>query len=310
MIIGGELHKGVLTLNAESSQDATMIKSGLSGKNHFINLSPYGNRINLTNQGSNLILKKHVGTSLTYEEIKVVIKKIQMFGRIKPEKADSILLSARRVLDSKLTFFFITLENPVVEIGFSYNWASIEFKSSNFDKIFPNIKDAITNNSPSSIKVFSNNSDSVSVHNYAMNGIYIPRHSFDAISDILISEGVLKDKHKDNFIIKASAFGIKSVCYMEARQIAGDQDESFTMGDSSQYKEETGDFNFVTNFYNIITSLAEHGSFSELTEKDITFLKEFTTDIDNLEKYNLSETIKECCEGLVHDYEEDIASYA
>jgi len=310
MIIGGELHKGVLTLNAESSQDATMIKSGLSGKNHFINLSPYGNRINLTNQGSNLILKKHVGTSLTYEEIKVVIKKIQMFGRIKAEKADQILFSARRVLDSKLTFFFITIDNPLIEIGFSYNWASIEFKSSNFDKIFPNIKEAITDNSPPSIKVFSNNSDSVSVHNYAMNGLYIPKDSFEMISDILINEGILKDKHKNSFIIKASAFGIKSVCYMEARQIAGDQDESFEIQNSSHYKEETGDFNFVTTFYNIITSLAENGSFNDLQEEHITFLKEFTEDIHNLDKYNLSETIKECCEGLIHDYEEDIVDYA
>ncbi len=306
MIVSGELRDGKLTLRAESTQDATMVRNGLSGKNTFINIAPYGNRIEITLMGNGIIFRKSNNNALTYEELKSIIKKIQMFGKIESFYAKRILKDAREALNRQLTMFFRTTVTPQLEIGFAYNWISLEFKTSNFDNIFNAIKTHLAENCPPTIKAFSNNSDSISIHNYAMSGIYLPRKIHEGIADILIKDKIISPEDKDLLITKSIAFGVKSVSFMEARQASDHADETFSINNLEQYSHNLGDINFIKEMFTIAEKLANTGTFTELDEEDLQQLSKISEEDAYIESFSLSQTLYECFHGIAHNFSKEI----
>ena len=132
MITGGTLQKERLMLTTESVADAKLVKSGISGRNNFINIAPYGNYLSLKIEGQNLSVTKEDKRVFTFEEVHALLKKIQMFGRIQKRVINDLLDSARHTLSSKLTLFFPNSQAPAVELAFAYNWAAMEFESEFF----------------------------------------------------------------------------------------------------------------------------------------------------------------------------------
>lgn len=308
MIISGELKEGKLTLRAESTQDATMIRSGLSGKNTFVNIAPYGNRIEITLMGNGIVFRKNNDTPLTYEELKSIVKKIQMFGKIDSFQAKRVLKDAREELNRQLTLFFKTVMTPQLEMGFAYNWISLEFKHDALDEIFNEIKALITETCPPTIRVFSNNSDAISIHNYAMTGIFLGRDSYEGIVAILVRHGILLQDDSEIFVRRASAFAVKSVSFMEARQASDQADEDFSISHLENYELNVGDIQFIKKMLEITEKLSETGEFSSLDAEYLHELYKIASEDNYIAHFNLSDTLLACFSGIARNFSDEIQS--
>lgn len=306
MITGGAIRKEKLILSAGSPADANSVKGGLAGQNSSLSTSPYGNKVDLSIEGQNLSLVKDSRLPFTYEEVRTIIKKIQAFERITKKNADIILESAREILGARLTFFYPHTQKPSVEFAFSYNWASIEISNPNFQTIYAEVRDAITRNQGSSIKVFSNNMDIISIHNYSLKGIYLKRKSYEEMADIFIKHGLFDADDRKKFIVRAAAFGTKSVIYMDARQLSQKNDETFDLENDANYTPRIGAKHFLKPIVETLDKLSRQGVFSTLLPEHIKIMHVVLEKPEMIVKYSLAETIKDCVVSFISDFSEEI----
>jgi len=306
MINECELFDRELIFKTSSASQAKLIRSIIVGQNSELTLSPYGNRISVALEDGQAILVKESGNPFTYEEIRTVVKKLLMFHRIKPGAADHALNMSRMKLNSKLTLFYPNKNMPRVEISFSYNWASISFHSDKFNDLYPEIRDAILEGQSSAIKVFSNNIDTISIHNYAMQGIYVSRRAFEGIAAILIKSNILNPSDKDSFALRATAFGVLSVSYMEARQICKNTDETFSIDSEEDYNPLIGNRKFLSPTMNLLQHLTEKGQFSGAPEEGLRLLHNVWNDSKAIEKHSLAITIRGAVSAFVRNYHEEV----
>ena len=306
MITGGALKQEKLILTTSSEKDAKMARGGLAGKNVYISTAPYGNRTDLSTEGTNVILTKNSGTPFTYEEVRTLVKKVRMFDRISPSKAEAILEKARQRLDSRLTLFFPDVKHPTIEIGFSYNWISIEFQSNKFTNIYKIIKNIIEKNEPKCIKVFSNEDNIISIHNYAMQGIYVSRKSFEEIAGIFVTNGLIEKSQENKFALRVLALQVKSVSYMEARMLCQSVDENFDFKTTKKYSPVIGNRAFLTEMMSIFNNIFKQGSIEHLALPELTSLNNVSQNISILETHHLAETINNSLSNFAKEYKEDI----
>jgi hypothetical protein len=310
MITGGTLQKERLILTTESVADAKLVKSGIGGRNNFINIAPYGNHLSLKIEGQNLSVTKEDKRVFTFEEVHALLKKIQMFGRIKKRVMHDLLESSRHTLCSKLTLFFPNDKAPMVELAFAYNWAAMEFESEFFGKILPEVKQAVKKSKAPSIKIFSNNMDIISFHNYAMNGIYINRRAFEGIADVLCENRLLGKPSRPSFVMRACAFGVKSVAYMETRKIYKITDDLFELNQVKASSPEMGDIGYFVPLMEVFDVLAKTGKLSALSGVQLASFRSISDDVDSLDQYNLPETIVHSVVGFIDDFREEIQSFS
>ncbi len=308
MITSGALREERFILNAKSASDASLVKNGIAGDNPFLHAAPYGNRIDFSLEGTHLVLAKHSGQPFTYEEIHSFIKKIQLFERIDIKDARAILEQARVSLDSKLTLFYPHPNNSTVEVAFAYNWASIEFDSPKFEDAFDNLKEQIVEIQGRSTKVHSNHSNMISIHLYSVSGIYLKRHTLEVISNALASHSVIPEREKDKLVLRTAAFGVRSVTYMEARQMCNGADETFDFGTYPEYNPEIGDRNFLKDVMDIMTEIALSGEFSGLAREKLELLVLCANSEDVKEKYHIVNTIAELLVNFSTEFKKDMIS--
>ncbi len=306
MITGGDITKNRLSLTTESDFDAKLVKGGLAGRNNYLVIPPYGNKLNFKIEGYNIIVTKDDKRIFTFEEVHSLIKKIQMFGRIGKNTMSDIINHARTLLPVKLTLFLPNEVHPAVEVAFAYNWASIEFESEDFNKIMPEVKRKVNKTSEPSIKVFSNNVDIITFHNYAMDGIYIDSSSFDGMADVLIENRIINRASKSIFITRSCAFGVKSVAYMEARKLSRTNDDMFDIHQKEKLGIEIGDVDYFITLMDSFASLSEDGRFSQLNDNQIKQLYEIIENPQVLGQHDMPESIVHSVKGFVADFSTEI----
>lgn len=308
MITGGSFRNEKFVLTAESDNDAAMIKRGLCGKTEVITIAPYGNKIGVFAQGSTLAFKKLSGRALTYEEAHTLIKKIQLFEKVGEKVANFLQREARTQLAAQLTLFYPSAASPVIQIAFSYNWVAFETEYAKFADVLPKVHDAIIlEKRPAVLKVFSNGSNVVSIHNYDMGGIYLGRAALVAIADALVQGGLLKESEKKPFVLRTAAFGVHTVSYMDARQLCQNVDETFTLADDKNYNPLIGQQAFLNPALESFRLLAEAGDLSKLNKVQVQMLRSILVKPDVLRQYALSETISLCILSFVKDFGEEIS---
>ena len=283
-----------------------MVKNGFAGKNIYVSIAPFGNRVAPTIESDDLVLTKHSGHPFTYEEVHGIIKKILSFKQIDEVNADNIIKLARINLESVLTLFFPTHEKPKVEICYAYNWASIEFKAKDFKEAFMEVRDAVKEYQKPSVKIFSNNLDIISLHNYDMKGICILRKTYEKIATILEEQGVTLAIDHHQFVVQATAFGIKSVMFMEGRAQAENADETYSIKHSRTYSPALGNMDFVTSIYAIMCAIARKGLFSDLKPEQLKILEALTDNPALLDKYELTDSIQMCLQAFLADFKLEI----
>ncbi len=307
MITGGSFRNEKFILAAESDADASMIKRGLCGKSEHMSVAPYGNKVNISLQGNTIVFKKHSGLPLTYEETYTVIRKICLFGKIMDKTTHYLHREARMHLPAGLTLFYPNTTLPAIQIIFSYNWVTFETERKDFAQSLPAIHDAVlVGQKDNKLKVFSNDSTVISIHNYQMGGIYIGRACLGAIADALIQRGLTRSDEKDTFVIRTAAFGVKSSIYMDARQLCQNVDETFDITANTNYNPLIGQQSFLTPILGSFGFLAETGSFSDLSQDQVEMLRAILLKPESLKQYGLSETISMCLTAFTRDFGDEI----
>lgn len=309
MITGGSFRNEKFILAAESDNDAEMIKRGLCGKSEMMAIAPYGNKVNVSLQGNTILLfKKQSGRPLTYEEAHTLIKKIRLFDKVGDKIVTHLQREARVQLDAPLTLFFPSPAQPVIQVAFSYNWVSFETERNDFAQALPRIHDAIAlAKFPALLKIFSNGSDTISIHNYDMNGIYIPRRALDTLADALIENRLIRPADKNLFAVRTAAVGVYTVSYMDARHLCQNVDETFNLNDEKNFNPLIGQQSFLTPILGTFKILAESGDFSRLSKEAITVLRSVLLSPDSMRQYALSETISFCIASFAKDFGEEIS---
>jgi hypothetical protein len=308
MITGGSFRNEKFILASESDADAIMIKRGLCGKTDVIALAPYGNKAAVSTAGNTLIFRKQSGLPLTYEEAHNIIKKIRLFEKVSDKVVNHLQREARMQLKAPLTLFYPSAAAPVIQIAFSYNWVSFEVERPDFAAALPLIHDAILTAKHSSIlKAFSNNADTISVHNYDMGGIYVPRTALAALAETLLKYNLIKPDEKNVFVTRVAAFGVHSVSYMDARQLSQNVDETFELSDDKNYNPLIGQPSFLIPALQGFSVLATNGDFKKLGAEQIQQLRSVLVNPESLKPYGLSETIAICIASFVQDFKNEIA---
>lgn len=308
MIIAGALRNDKLVLTTRSAAEASLVKNGIAGENPFLPAAPYGNRVDFSVDANTITLTKHSGQAFTYEEVRSFIKKIILFGRITESEAKSLLDLARAGLGSRLTFFYPNNRTPKIEVSFAYNWVAVEFDNTNFNEIFEKASSLITQNQKSSVKVFSSNLKTITIHDYSMDAIYVRRNSFEGIADAIISDGVILPGEKYIFITRASASNIKSVIYMEARRLTKGADENFEFSDNKALDPLIGRKELLVPLINIMDEITKRGGFSGLKPEQIKLLKSLSANMQEVDKYSPSKSIRESIRFFLQDFSEEVNS--
>lgn len=306
MIINGALRKEKLVLTAGSANEALLIKGGLVGENAFLSVPPFGNRIDFSVDANNIVISKHSGQPLTYEEIRSFIKKIILFGRINERETRSLLELARTGVGSRLTLFYPNTKHPKVEVSFAYNWVSVEFEDHKFDDSFQITSDTITRSQKPTTKIFHNNIRNISIHDYSRDAIYIRRSSFEGITDALVGDKVFLPAEKNIFVLRSAAFNVKSVIYMEARRLTKGADENFEISDNKSLDPTVGRKELLVPLLNIIDEISKHGSFSGIKSAQANILYNILEKPSEYEKYSPSSSIKEALKSFAEDFAEEI----
>ena len=177
-----------------------------------------------------------------------------------------------------------------------------------FGKILPEVKQAVKKSKAPSIKIFSNNMDIISFHNYAMNGIYINRCAFEGIADVLCENRLLSKPSRASFVMRTCAFGVKSVAYMEARKISKITDDLFEVSQVRALSPKMGDAVFFVEIMSVFDVLSKTGKLSTLSEGQLTCLRRISDDADILGLHKLPETIIHSLVGFVSDFSQEIQS--
>lgn len=308
MITGCIFRKEKFVLNAESPADASMVKGGLVGKNTFTYSSPFGNRINISTEANSLSFFKPSGKAFTYEEIHGLIKKIELLGKIARLEEVNILTSARKDLDSKMTLFFPSESKPALAISFFYNWISIDLEDTKkFKEISVKLIELVEGISKS-LMVYAGKYSSITIHNYDMGSLYFNKAQLDNIAQVLVDNGIISKEEKKRFIVRAAAFMIKSIIYMEARHIVKNADETFSFDEDSNYNPLIGNREFLQKFLKVMSWLGDKGLFISLNAEQLQTLADISDDPEILTKQSLSELIKQDIESFMKDFKDEITA--
>ncbi|MCB2081842.1 MAG: hypothetical protein KDD76_04330, partial [Rickettsiales bacterium] len=162
MINNTILRRDRFILQMDSARPAELLKAALAGTSKLIPIAPYGHNIHVAVDGSDLKITREDEAFFAYEEVRCIVKKMHLFGKLSKKNADHILDMARRTLSSRLTLFYPNIQAPVVEVAFAYNWASFGFTADAFENIATELNERLAGIIAPTAKLFDNNTDTYS----------------------------------------------------------------------------------------------------------------------------------------------------
>ncbi len=307
MLIGGKILKEKMILVTESAHDANMIKLGLAGKNNFISIPPYGNQILPQLDTANLSLRKASKLPFSYEEVRTIVKKVEAFGKARPQTVANITNEARHVLEAQLTKFLPDITNAKLELAVSYNWISMQINGAHFQEIYDEVLEILNTNADRNLKIFSNNQETISIHNYDMRGIYIARAQMEKIIDAFKKNALFNIEYKQSLLVKCLAFITKCVVFMEARQQCQHSDEAFELEKNRQYNPMLGNRDFIERMQSALDTLSHGGDLLALDLEKLGELYAISKNEIQIDSFGLMQSIRMCYANFINDFKNEIS---
>lgn len=306
MIRGGTLQHNHIHFVTDNAKDAERLRGMLVGNKYstFFTTSPYNERVVVNQDAQHITLHKNGDSSFTYEELKQIVRKLRSFHFMTREHALELRASARRLLPANFTLFYPDHKDPIVEITFLQNWASMTFESPLFKKLYALLQPVIARNMGEEVRVFCNYTDTVSIHHYEMKGLFIGYKTFKEIAGILAAGKVLEKEAIHHFATEATRFGMQSISYLEARQLCVAADQVYERADN--HSESPYSHAGMKPVLDILAILAKTGRFDDLEDEQITFLRGFLENPRNVERYPGSDETRDTIRSLVHTFAPEI----
>jgi hypothetical protein len=154
------------------------------------------------------------------------------------------------------------------------------------------------------VKVFSNHYNALSILHDSMDGLFMSYKVFCAIGETLAKADLMPEPLIEDFAIKASMAGLKCTAFLEARQLCVAADQTHEAGDSTEGNviEKDG----IKPMLAILSTLAKHGSFSDLEHDQLEFLFTFLRNPQRISSYNGNDSVKMLIKALTENYPEEI----
>lgn len=304
-IVSGSVRKNMLTLVADSARSAELVRNGLCANGAaFITVPPYGNKMLPKQEDKNLTIRKEPDTGFTYEEIGNLLHKIEMIGRLSEPAHRAMLKEAREQLNNQLTFFYPAVSLPKIELNFFYNWVSLSLFPRATEALYKEIEKAFSTESlRGTVKVFRNAVGLVTFHNYAMCGIYMTNAMFLAVAEALSQHDLLHKDEVKAFAQRATQFGVKSVTFMEARQLLKNAPETAPIQyDAGMYNSN----DFRAPLVHILSTLSKNGNFKELNTTQLKMLQTLADAPKSIDRYDLPTAVKNALRGISINFKTEI----
>lgn len=266
MILGGELTAKQIKFDAGFDNAAHHLKSMFTARGSFFLVPPYDERVDVSTDDRFVQFSRHDGGSLSYEDTKYILSKIQLFQAITPDKAQEFLETARGLLPCVSTLLFPDPRRTLVECAVYENWVRFDFSAQQFSDLAGKIRADIVNYFPPHIKITANTEQEITLRTEKGDRLLLSHNMLQKLAAVLVSYGVLPPELHARFVLNAEQFALMqgTRLYLHYTLYAIKDAESVGGAVYATYASDQA--------LRVLKQLAEHGEIGLLKEGDAVFL--------------------------------------